>query len=206
MLRIMKRIISFVFLLAFLASLGTGCDFIRASLGKPTSKDLVKISDELKAREQFLRDSIAAVRAAESGQPLAPAPEASAPAAQRPEAASQANQPAAQPAPTAPAKPAPAAVQPAAQPAAPVGSQALKHYYAVAGAFKNPEGAQAYINKLQAQNLSVHVFDFKSGLMVVCLEGHDDLQDARQDVAKLKELHLSDSDPWVYNTQQKLHK
>ena len=42
----------------------TGCDFIRASLGKPTSKDLVKISDELKAREQYLRDSVAAVRAA----------------------------------------------------------------------------------------------------------------------------------------------
>ena len=166
MLRNMKRIVSYVCVLAVMASLGTGCDFIRASLGKPTSEDLAKIRNERNAREQFLRDSIAAVRAAEESQQATPAPEASAPAE----------------------------------------SQPLKRYYAVAGAFKNPEGAQEYVDKLQARNLSVHVFDFKSGLKVVCLEGHDNLQDARQDLAQLKELHLSGSDPWIYNTNQKLHK
>jgi len=184
----MKRIISFVFLMAVLAGFCTGCDFIRASLGKPTSKDLVKISDELKAREQYLRDSVAAVRAAQAA--------AAGEAVQTP-AAQPAEQPVAQPA--APAKP-------AAQPAAQATEQPLKTYYAVAGAFKNPEGVKKYVSLLQEHGLSVHLFDFKSGLTVVCLEGHDVFGEAQNDVVLLKELKLSDSDPWIYNTNQKLHK
>ena len=188
-------IVSLVMLLA----LSTGCDMIRSSLGKPTSKDLVKISDELKAREQYLRDSIAAVRAAgvqlvaDEAAPAA-VPQADS-AAETPQAAPQAQpavQPAAQPA------PAPQAAAPAAQP--------LKRYYAVAGAFKNPEGVRKYVDKLQEKGLPVHLFDFKSGLTVVCLEGHDSFADAQRDVATLRELKLSDSDPWIYNTKQNLHK
>ena len=185
----------------------TGCDFIRASLGKPTSKDLVKISDELKAREQYLRDSVAAVRAAgvtlaDSGDtPVAVAPAAAASVADP--------QPDVQAVPAEPApQPGQPAVQPAAKPAvqpAPA-DQPLKRYYAVAGAFKNPEGVRQYVDKLEAKGLSVHLFDFKSGLTVVCLEGHDVLAEAQQDVATLKELKLSDSDPWIYNTKQNLHK
>ncbi len=169
----------------------TGCDRVRASLGKPTSADLVKISDELKAREQFLRDSIAAVRAAEARQDSAVQP-----------ADQPVNQPAAQPTVQPSTQP---AAQPSAQPA-PSAGQPLKRYYAVAGAFKNPEGAQKYVEILQANNLPVHLFDFKSGLKVVCMEGHDKLEDAQRDVATLKELKLADSDPWIYNTNQKLHK
>lgn len=179
---------SILFLLLAGLLLCTGCDYIRASLGKPTSADLVKISDELKAREQFLRDSIAAVRAAEAGL----AAQGDTLASQAPVPAASAAQPAVQPAQPAPAQPAAAAP--------------LKKYYAVAGAFKNPEGAQKYVNKLQENGLKVHLFDFRSGLKVVCVEGHDTLEEAQQDVARLKELKLSDSDPWIYNTNQKLHK
>jgi hypothetical protein len=175
----MKKVGIWVVLLLMVIVFFTGCDRVRASLGKPTSADLVKISDELKAREQFLRDSIAAVRAAEARQDSAVQP-----------ADQPVNQPAAQPS----AQPAPSAGQP------------LKRYYAVAGAFKNPEGAQKYVEILQANNLPVHLFDFKSGLKVVCMEGHDKLEDAQRDVATLKELKLADSDPWIYNTNQKLHK
>ena len=177
----------------------TGCDRVRASLGKPTYADLVKISDELKAREQYLRDSIAAVRAAEALQDSVSQPAAQPdvqPAAQA--AAQPVAQPTAQPA----AKP---AAQPAAQPA-PSAGQPLKRYYAVAGAFKNPEGAQKYVEILQSNNLPVHLFDFRSGLKVVCMEGHDKYEDAQRDVATLKELKLADTDPWIYNTNQKLHK
>ncbi len=181
----------------------TGCDRVRASLGKPTYADLVKISDELKAREQYLRDSIAAVRAAEALQDSVSQPAAqpdvqpaTQPAAQP--AAQHSAQPTAQPA----AKP---AAQPAAQPA-PSAGQPLKRYYAVAGAFKNPEGAQKYVEILQSNNLPVHLFDFRSGLKVVCMEGHDKYEDAQRDVATLKELKLADTDPWIYNTNQKLHK
>ncbi len=179
---------SILFLLLAGLLLCTGCDYIRASLGKPTSADLVKISDELKAREQFLRDSIAAVRAAEAGL----AAQGDTLASQAPVPAASAAQPAVQPAQPAPAQPAAAAP--------------LKKYYAVAGAFKNPEGAQKYVNKLQENGIKAHLFDFRSGLKVVCVEGHDTLEEAQQDVARLKELKLSDSDPWIYNTNQKLHK
>lgn len=167
----MKKIVFLVVPLVVALALFQGCDRIRASLGKPTSADLARISEELKAREQFLRDSIDAVRAAEAQQDSIAQP----------------------------------AVQPADQPAASAG-QPLKRYYAVAGAFKNPEGAQKYVEILQASNLPVHLFDFKSGLTVVCMEGHDNFEDARRDLATLKELKLAGSDPWIYNTNQKLHK
>ena len=167
----MIKIVFLVVPLVVALALFQGCDRIRASLGKPTSADLARISEELKAREQFLRDSIDAVRAAEALQDSIAQP----------------------------------AVQPADQPAASAG-QPLKRYYAVAGAFKNPEGAQKYVEILQASNLPVHLFDFKSGLTVVCMEGHDNFEDARRDLATLKELKLAGSDPWIYNTNQKLHK
>jgi len=167
----MKKIVFLVVPLVVALAFFQGCDRIRASLGKPTSADLARISEELKAREQFLRDSIDAVRAAEAQQDSIAQP----------------------------------AVQPADQPAASAG-QPLKRYYAVAGAFKNPEGAQKYVEILQASNLPVHLFDFKSGLTVVCMEGHDNFEDARRDLATLKGLKLAGSDPWIYNTNQKLHK
>lgn len=203
----MKKFAIFVAPLVMALVLCTGCDFIRASLGKPTSKDLVKISDELKAREQYLRDSVAAVRAAGVTLPEVPASSATAttpttPTAQPAQPAAPAARPAAPAArPTQAPQPAHPAVQPAAQ-----AGQSLKRYYAVAGAFKNPEGARQYVDKLEEKGLPVHLFDFKSGLTVVCLEGHDALADAQRDVAVLKELKLSGSDPWIYNTKQNLHK
>lgn len=200
----MKKFAIFVAPLVMALVLCTGCDFIRASLGKPTSKDLVKISDELKAREQYLRDSVAAVRAAGVTLPEVPASSATATTPTTPTA--QPAQPAARPAaPAALPTQAPQPAHPAVQPAAQAG-QSLKRYYAVAGAFKNPEGARQYVDKLEEKGLPVHLFDFKSGLTVVCLEGHDVLADAQRDVAVLKELKLSGSDPWIYNTKQNLHK
>ena len=200
----MKKFAIFVAPLVMALVLCTGCDFIRASLGKPTSKDLVKISDELKAREQYLRDSVAAVRAAGVTLPEVPASSATATTPTTPTA--QPAQPAARPAaPAARPTQAPQPAHPAVLPAAQAG-QSLKRYYAVAGAFKNPEGARQYVDKLEEKGLPVHLFDFKSGLTVVCLEGHDALADAQRDVAVLKELKLSGSDPWIYNTKQNLHK
>lgn len=196
----MKKFAIFVAPLVMALVLCTGCDFIRASLGKPTSKDLVKISDELKAREQYLRDSVAAVRAAGVTLPEVPASSATATTPTTPTTpTAQPAQPAARP------TQAPQPAQPGARPAAQAG-QSLKRYYAVAGAFKNPEGARQYVDKLEEKGLPVHLFDFKSGLTVVCLEGHDVLADAQRDVAVLKELKLSGSDPWIYNTKQNLHK
>jgi len=76
----------------------------------------------------------------------------------------------------------------------------------VAGAFKNPEGAQQFVNKLQENGFQVRLFDFKSGLKVVCVGGSDSIADARADLEALRKLKLSESDPWIYNTNQKLHR
>ena len=185
----MKKFGLYVAVMGLALVMCTGCDFIRASLGKPTSADLNRISAEVKAREQYLRDSVAAVRAAEArlaagdSSDVVPGP-----------ADTEAVQPAAQQS---------AAVAPAAPAAA---DSPLKKYYAVAGAFKNPEGAEAYVRKLEENGFQVRLFDFKSGLKVVCVGGSDSIEDARADVAALRELKLSDSDPWIYNTNQKLHK
>lgn len=185
----MKKLGIFLTSCALMLMTCTGCDLIRASLGKPTSSDLNKISEEIKAREQYLRDSVAAVRAAQArlaaGDSTVAAP-APAPA------------PALEPEPTATAAPVPVPVS--------ASSSDLKKYYAVAGAFKNPEGAEKYVNKLQENGFQVRLFDFKSGLKVVCVGGSDSIEDARADLEALRKLHLSDSDPWIYNTQQKLHR
>ena len=192
----MKKLGIYVAAFALVLVMCTGCDFIRASLGKPTSADLNKISAEVKAREQYLRDSVAAVRAAEArlaaGDTSAVVP-----------APAPADAAAVQPVAVQPAAPQPAAVVPTAPAAA---DSPLKKYYAVAGAFKNPEGAEDYVKKLEEKGFQVRLFDFRSGLKVVCVGGSDSIEDARADVAALRELKLSDSDPWIYNTNQKLHK
>ena len=183
----MKKLGIFVASFALMMAVCTGCDFIRSSLGKPTSADLNKISEELKAREQYLRDSVAAVRAAQAR--LAAGDSTSAVPA-----AASAVTPTAQPAPA----PAPVNLE--------TSTSDLKKYYAVAGAFKNPEGAQQFVNKLQENGFQVRLFDFKSGLKVVCVGGSDSIADARADLEALRKLKLSESDPWIYNTNQKLHR
>ena len=161
----MRKLLTGLFLSAAVLVTVTGCDFIRASLGKPTSADLAVLRQERDAREQAVRDSIAAAEAER--------------ARLEAEAAAQAEAEAA---------------------------AVVKRYYAVVGAFKEASGAQVYIDKLQENGFKVRTFDFKSGLKVVCLEGSDSLAVVRKDMAELKARNLFPGEPWIYNTNQKLHK
>jgi len=161
----MRKLLTGLLLVVAVTFSTTGCDFIRSSLGKPTSADLAVLRMERDAREQAVRDSVAAVEAER--------------ARLEAEAAAQAEAEAA---------------------------AVVKRYYAVAGAFKEASGAQAYIDKLQENGYKVRTFDFKSGLKVVCLEGSDSLSVVRKDVAELKARKLFPGEPWIYNTNQKLHK
>lgn len=148
-------------LLAALLAVAPGCDRVRASLGKPTSADLAVLRQQKAAREQAVRDSIAAAEAEQAR---------------------------------------------IAAEAAAAENAVLRRYYAVAGAFKDPAGAQIYVDKLQEKGFKVRSFVFKSGLNVVCVEGSDSLEVVRRDMAAIKKLGLAPSDPWIYNTSQKLHK
>ncbi len=161
----MRKLLTGLLLVVAVSISATGCDFIRSSLGKPTSDDLAVLRLERNLREQAVRDSVAAAEAER--------------ARLEAEAAAQAEAEAA---------------------------AVLKRYYAVAGAFKEDSGAQVYIDKLQENGYKVRTFDFKSGLKVVCLEGSDSLSVVRKDVAELKARNLFPGEPWIYNTNQKLHK
>ena len=169
----MKQIVTYIGMLAAVLALCQGCDFIRSSLGKPTSADLAEMRKAKEAAEQAARDSaLAAVEreVQETAERMA----------------------------TKVTTDSTASTAAAASP--------LKKYYAVAGAFQQEAGAQHFIDKLQEKGFQVRTFDFKNGLKVVCIEGSDSLDDVRKDVAALREMKLSDSDPWIYNTNQKLHK
>ena len=158
----MKKLLPVIAMTAILSLPLSGCDRVRASLGKPTSADIALLRQQKEAREQAVRDSIAAAEA-----------EAARIAAEE------------------------AAEEAAAEAAV------VKRYYAGAGAFKETSGAQVYIDKLQENGFKVRTFDFKSGLTVVCVDGSDSLEVVRRDLTALRKIGL---DPWVYNTNQKLHK
>lgn len=83
---------------------------------------------------------------------------------------------------------------------------AVKRYYAVAGAFKEDIGVQLFEEKLKENGFKTRTFQFRSGLSVVCIDGSDSLEVVRRDMAALKKLHLAPTDPWIYDTKQKLHK
>lgn len=202
----MKRIVTFTLLAAILLPLCTGCDWIRASLGKPTSKDLAVIRTQLAEREQALRDSLRAVqaerkRAKAAADSLASASDtlgaAALPAAGRVAEAAVAAAPAVA-----------SASAPVAAPAAATGqtSAPLKKHYAVAGAFREASGVQTFAQKLRDNGLKVKLLEFKSGLTAVCVEGSDSMDDVRRDVETLRQLPFVTSDPWIYHTNQKLHK
>ena len=202
----MKRIVTFTLLAAILLPLCTGCDWIRASLGKPTSKDLAVIRTQLAEREQALRDSLRAVqaerkRAKAAADSLASASDtlgaAALPAAGRVAEAAAAAAPAVA-----------SASAPVAAPAAAAGqtSAPLKKHYAVAGAFREASGVQTFAQKLRDNGLKVKLLAFKSGLTAVCVEGSDSMDDVRRDVETLRQLPFVTSDPWIYHTNQKLHK
>ena len=174
----MRKLILGTVLTAVVLLAASGCDFIRASLGKPTSTDLALLrwKREMQAQDSLAaaRDSSAVVRDSTVAQDSTVAPSV-------PEnAVPEVNSP------------------------APV--QELKRYYVVAGAFKEESGVKAYSDKLVENGYPVHRFDFKSGLKVVCLEGSDTLAVARRQMAGLKAARLFPGDPWIYNTKQKLHK
>ena len=172
-------IVLFTLLAAAVAAFCTGCDLVRASLGKPTSADLelLRLAERVRA-ESAAKDSTAS-------QPVAPAPSE----AVASDTISDMTEPAA--APTA----APAAV--------PAAANGLKKYYVVVGAFKEEKGVNYYVKDLGEKGFNTVLIPFKSGSTAVCLEGTDDIETAR---AQMKTLRAYGIDAWLYASKQKLHK
>lgn len=180
----MKRSVISIVLLAGLAVMAamlcTGCDLVRASLGKPTSADLelLRIAERVRA-ETALKDSLAAVSVAAPAEDPAPADTVAAEEVKTDPA----------PAPT-----------PAPKPAA---ADGIKKYYVVVGAFKEEAGLQNYTREVEKKGFKTVQLPFKSGSTAICLEGTDDIETAR---TQMKELRASGIDSWLYSSNQKLHK
>lgn len=176
-------------LLVFSLTVVTGCDLIRASLGKPTSADLelLRLAEQVRANAART-DTVAMAASVSQETPVAPA--ADAPSVDSASVESQAVK-TSEPVPS--AKPD--------QNLTPVAE--VKKYYAVVGAFKEGSGVKKYAELLQEQGFKVQTLTFRNGTTVVCTEGSDNIEDVRKDMAALKEAGI---DSWLYNTKQNLHK
>lgn len=192
----MKRSVQSIALSTLLAAavavLCTGCDLVRASLGKPTSADLelLRIAERVRT-ETALKDSLAAL-------------EATAPAAPDISTSDDTVSTAEQAAPEVDTdsetevKPAPVAVDNAAPE-----TGGIKKYYVVVGAFKEEAGIKQYVRDMSSKGYQTVLLPFKSGSTAVCLEGTDDIETAR---AQKKALRDAGVDSWIYSSNQKLHK
>ena len=180
-------IVLFTLLAAATAAFCTGCDLVRASLGKPTSADLelLRLAERVRA-ESAAKDSAASRTAA-------PAPAETASPAESAETA--------QPAPAPAPDPKSALVTP--ETAAAVAANGIKKYYVVVGAFKEEKGVNYYVKELGDKGFNTVLIPFKSGSTAVCLEGTDDIETAR---AQMKTLRAYGIDAWLYASKQKLHK
>jgi cell division septation protein DedD len=181
----MKRsVISIALTLLLTAAVGvlsTGCDLVRASLGKPTSADL----ELLRLAEQ--------VRAESAGKDPVSAPAVTATPAATPET----------PASPDTVKASEAAPAPAPRQVYETIPDGIKKYYVVVGAFKEEAGLNYYVKEVESKGFSTILLPFKSGTTVVCLEGTDDIEKAR---AQMKTVRAAGIDAWLYSSNQKLHK
>lgn len=191
----MKRsvisIVLFALLAAAAATLCTGCDLVRASLGKPTSADLelLRLAERVRA-ESALKDSLA------NKEMAAPAPATPAEAPAPADTAKPAVQEEPIPAPTVLQ-----AIEPKAAEA--LVEEGIKKYYVVVGAFKEESGIDYYVKELENKGFKAVLLPFKSGSTAVCVEGTDDLETAR---AQMKTLRAAGIDAWLYSSKQNLHK
>ena len=81
--------------------------------------------------------------------------------------------------------------------------EGIKKYYVVVGAFKEESGLKYYVNEVESKGFSTILLPFKSGSTVVCLQGTDDIEEAR---AQMKAVRAAGIDAWLYSSNQKLHK
>lgn len=183
----MKRsvisIVLFALLAAAAATLCTGCDLVRASLGKPTSADLelLRLADRVRANSA----------SAEGPESVVPADTVKPVGTVKP---AEEEEPI----------PAPTVIQ-ALEPKAAEAlvAEGIKKYYVVVGAFKEEAGINYYVKELESKGYKTVLLPFKSGSTAVCLEGTDDLETAR---AQMKTLRAAGIDAWLYSSKQNLHK
>lgn len=173
----MRRYKTLSLIIPLLFLLG-GCDWVRSTLGMPTSQDLAKLRNDamLAAAANSAaaqKDTIAVTAdSLATGDTLSGAP-----------------QPVTTPV---------TAVVPSATSAA--------RFYVIAGSFKEEANAAKMDGYLVKNGVKPIRLMFKNGYIVVASSAHENANEAYAAMRKLLELDFSPEDVWVYDTKQKLHK
>lgn len=183
----MRRYKALSLIIPLLFLLG-GCDWVRSTLGMPTSQDLDKL--RYNAMMAKAADSAAAARKdtiAVTADSLAHADSLSSVNQQKTE--NSANTQASVPSITQPTQ--------KAMPA---------RFYVIAGSFKEEANAAKMDGYLVKNGVKPVRLLFKNGYIVVASSAHENANEAYAAMRKLLELDFSPEDVWVYDTKQKLHK
>ena len=201
-----------ILITASLAIFLTGCDAVRASLGKPTSKDIEALRQQ-KAQMQRTADSLAiaienpsqetpAVAQAPEAAPMQlvqvlpePADEAieGNEAKPQPEAAKETSEP----------EPAQAVPEQAEPEPAPQGL--ADGFYAVIGSFKNESNAQYLYNSISASGTPVEIVKMKNGFTAVMICHGATYDEAYRGMREFYQDKKCPEGIWIYNTAKKLH-
>jgi hypothetical protein len=171
----MRRYKTLSLIIPLLFLLG-GCDWVRSTLGMPTSQDLDKLrynammanaADSAAAKKDTVAitaDSLA------KGDTLASVPVQEKAGMNQPETATSAR------------------------------------FYVIAGSFKEEANAAKMDGYLVKNGVKPVRLLFKNGYIVVASSAHENANEAYAAMRKLLELDFSPEDVWVYDTKQKLHK
>lgn len=187
-------------LAAVCTTLATGCDPVRAALGKPTSKDIAALRAQ-REQMQHTGDSLAFEIGVE--EPLAD---------------SIATEQAADVAPGAGAEPlysasgGEALQEPLSE--APSQDEDTQEYtpeglaegfWVVLGSFKNEDNAQYFYNSLSAAGTPVELVKMKNGFTAVMICHGDSYEESYRKMLDFYKNEKRPEDIWIYNTAKKLH-
>ena len=193
----------------------TGCDAVRASLGKPTSKDIEALRQQ-KARMERTADSVAIAmeEAPVVDTTLVAIARQTGPDVEeaiRTTAVTPSAQEAAAPQETAPKETAPAMETPVAEevPAEPEYEETRKTlpdgFYAVIGSFKNAGNAEYLYNSISASGTPVEIVKMKNGFTAVMICRGDTYDEAYRGMREFYKDKKCPEGIWIYNTAKKLH-
>ena len=183
----MKRIISLSFAISLVFML-TGCDWLRSTLGMPTSDEL----ERYKQFTQVVSDSVPAPKVSDSTTisndsvagnqaVITDKPETQAPAQAQVQ------------------------TQPSTTTVASSTSQEMR-FYVIAGSFSDAANAEKMATYLKESGYSPIRLTFKNGYNVVASSAHKQISEAYASLRKLLELDFSPEDIWIYDSEkQKLH-
>ena len=180
----MRRLKSVIVFLAAVF-LFSGCDWLRSTVGMPTSQDLGRMETELRMKrtadslDALVNDTIhksdSIVKTDSVPKPLN--------------------------------KPSTTVVQKKAEVIAPkvAPSQITARYYVIVGSFKDDANAAKMDSYLSKNGYKPIRLEFKNGYKVVASGAFSDANEAYTATRKLLQLEFSPEDIWVYDINQKLH-